>query len=40
VEEKVLELQRSKRELAREIFTDENAPVRDLSREDLEMLLC
>jgi superfamily II DNA or RNA helicase len=39
VEEKVLELQRSKRELAREIFTGENALVRDLSREDLEMLL-
>ena len=39
VEEKVLELQRSKRELAREIFTDENALVRNLSREDLETLL-
>jgi hypothetical protein len=32
MEEKVLELQRSNRELAREIFTDEDALVPDLSR--------
>lgn len=39
VEEKVLELQEKKRELAQAIITGENALIRDLAREDLEMLL-
>jgi superfamily II DNA or RNA helicase len=39
VEEKVLELQRRKRDLARAILTDENSLIRALSREDLELLL-
>ncbi len=39
VEEKVLELQRRKRDLAAAILTDENSLIRSLSREDLELLL-
>ena len=39
VEEKVLELQRTKRELADAIITAGNALIRDLGREDLELLL-
>ncbi|MGH7858487.1 MAG: DEAD/DEAH box helicase, partial [Candidatus Binatia bacterium] len=39
VEEKVLELQRSKRALADAIIGEDNALVRDLTREDLERLL-
>jgi len=39
VEEKVLELQKSKRELADAILGEDNSMIRDLKREDLEMLL-
>ena len=39
VEEKVLELQKSKRELADAILSADNSLIRDLSREDLELLL-
>jgi superfamily II DNA or RNA helicase len=39
VEEKVLELQKSKRALADAIIGADNAPLRDLTREDLELLL-
>ena len=38
-EEKVLELQEQKRELARAILARDNALLRDLTREDLELLL-
>lgn len=39
VEEKVLDLQRTKRDLADAIITGDNASVRNLRREDLEVLL-
>lgn len=39
VEEKVLELQKSKRDLADAILNADGSPLRDLRREDLEMLL-
>jgi SNF2 family DNA or RNA helicase len=39
VEEKVLELQKSKRELAEAILGEDNSLIRDLKREDLELLL-
>jgi hypothetical protein len=39
VEEKVLELQRSKRDLAAAIITEDNSLIRNLKREDLELLL-
>ncbi|HVW85107.1 MAG TPA: SNF2-related protein [Bryobacteraceae bacterium] len=39
VEEKVLELQKSKRELASSIISADNSLIRNLRREDLEMLL-
>jgi SNF2 family DNA or RNA helicase len=39
VEEKVLELQKSKRELAAAIIGEENRVLADLKREDLELLL-
>ncbi len=39
VEEKVLELQEKKRALAESIITGDNALIRNLAREDLEMLL-
>jgi superfamily II DNA or RNA helicase len=39
VEEKVLELQQSKRDLADAIITADNSLIRDLTREDLERLL-
>ncbi|HLK62692.1 MAG TPA: DEAD/DEAH box helicase [Bryobacteraceae bacterium] len=39
VEEKVLQLQNSKRELAAAIIGEDNSLIRDLQREDLEMLL-
>jgi SNF2 family DNA or RNA helicase len=39
VEEKVLELQKSKRELAESIIGEDNALIRDLKAEDLELLL-
>jgi SNF2 family DNA or RNA helicase len=39
VEEKVLELQSTKRALADAIINQDNSLIRDLSREDLEMLL-
>jgi SNF2 family DNA or RNA helicase len=39
VEEKVIELQKSKCELAAAIIGEDNALVRDLRREDLELLL-
>ena len=39
VEEKVLELQNTKRELADAILGEDNALIRDLAREDLELLL-
>ena len=39
VEEKVLELQASKRELATAIISEDNSVLRDLKREDLELLL-
>jgi superfamily II DNA or RNA helicase len=39
VEEKVLELQKSKRDLAAAIIGDDNSLIRNLRREDLELLL-
>ncbi len=39
VEEKVLELQKSKRDLAAAIISADNSVIRDLRREDLELLL-
>lgn len=39
VEEKVLELQSTKRELAAAIISEDNSLIRDLKREDLELLL-
>jgi SNF2 family DNA or RNA helicase len=39
VEEKVLELQQTKRELADAIINADNSLIRNLSREDLELLL-
>jgi len=39
VEEKVLQLQESKRDLAEAIISEDNSLIRDLSREDLELLL-
>jgi SNF2 family DNA or RNA helicase len=39
VEEKVLALQQSKRDLADAIISADNSLMRDLSREDLELLL-
>jgi len=39
VEEKVLELQKTKRDLAAAIIGEENSLIRDLGREDLELLL-
>ena len=39
VEEQVLELQERKRQLAAAIFGEDNALIRDISREDLELLL-
>jgi SNF2 family DNA or RNA helicase len=39
VEEKVLELQQRKRDLADAIITADNALIRDLSGEDLDLLL-
>ncbi|MCX6609196.1 MAG: DEAD/DEAH box helicase, partial [Acidobacteria bacterium] len=39
VEEKVLELQKSKRDLAASIIQGDNSLIRDLKREDLELLL-
>ena len=39
VEEKVLELQKSKRDLADAILGEDNSLIRDLKREDLELLL-
>jgi SNF2 family DNA or RNA helicase len=39
VEEKVLELQKTKRDLAAAIIGEDNALIRNLRREDLELLL-
>ena len=39
VEEKVLELQRAKRELAEAVIQGENGPIGGLTREDLQLLL-
>jgi SNF2 family DNA or RNA helicase len=39
IEEKVLELQESKRDLARSIITEDNSLIRKLTREDLALLL-
>jgi superfamily II DNA or RNA helicase len=39
VEEKILQLQSSKRDLAAAIISEDNGLIRDLKREDLEMLL-
>jgi SNF2 family DNA or RNA helicase len=39
VEEKVLELQKSKRDLADAIITADNSVMRNLTRDDLELLL-
>lgn len=39
VEEKVLQLQRTKRELAEAIVTAENSPIQDLNADDLRLLL-
>jgi SNF2 family DNA or RNA helicase len=39
VEEKVLELQKTKRDLADAIIGADNSVIRDLKREDLEILL-
>jgi SNF2 family DNA or RNA helicase len=39
VEERVLELQQRKRQLADAILTADNSLIRDLRREDLELLL-
>ena len=39
VEEKILVLQQSKRDLAEEIIGDQNSLIRNLQREDLQVLL-
>ena len=39
VEEKVLELQKTKRDLAAAIISEDNSVIRNLKREDLELLL-
>ncbi|MFO0983005.1 MAG: C-terminal helicase domain-containing protein [Planctomycetota bacterium] len=39
VEEKVVELQKEKRDLADAIITESNSLIRDLGKEELEMLL-
>jgi SNF2 family DNA or RNA helicase len=39
VEEKVLQLQQSKRDLADAIISEDNSLIRDLDREELELLL-
>ena len=39
VEEKVIELQKTKRDLADAIITADNSLIRDLTREDLDLLL-
>ncbi len=39
VEEKILQLQSSKRDLANAIISEDNSLIRDLKREDLELLL-
>ena len=39
VEERVLELQKTKRDLADAILGEDNSLIRDLQREDLELLL-
>ena len=39
VEERILELQQQKRELADAIFSADNSLIRNLRREDLELLL-
>lgn len=39
VEEKVLELQKTKRDLANSIINADNSLIRNLSKEDLELLL-
>ncbi len=39
VEEKIVELQRSKRELADAVLEGESLPLRDLTADDLRMLL-
>jgi len=39
VEEKVLELQRTKRDLADAILNEDKSLIRDLKKEDLELLL-
>ena len=39
VEEKVLELQKTKRDLADAILNEDNGLIRNLKREDLELLL-
>jgi SNF2 family DNA or RNA helicase len=39
VEEKVLELQKTKRDLAAAILGEDSSLIRDLRREDLELLL-
>ena len=39
VEEKILQLQSSKRDLAAAIISEDNSLIRDLKREDLELLL-
>ena len=39
VEEKVLELQKSKRDLVNAILGEDHSVLRDLKREDLELLL-
>ena len=39
IEDKVLALQQTKRDLADAIISADNALIRDLSREDLELLL-
>jgi SNF2 family DNA or RNA helicase len=39
VEEKVLQLQKTKRDLADAILSEDNSLIRDLKREDLELLL-
>jgi SNF2 family DNA or RNA helicase len=39
VEEKVLQLQKTKRDLADAILSEDNSLIRDLKSEDLELLL-
>ena len=39
VEEKILQLQSTKRDLANAIISEDNSLIRDLRREDLELLL-